>query len=154
MKKFVSYVNIVAYLGMTTKSVAMECGRQMTSSMETRCWHFVEAMPQLWNHASSFCMARAEVVLLGIVDFKDSATSPVKSTPMEEDGEDDDHSGAKKKLELSGMVDVNGDNNISGSEEDKEPEMPPPPLGYVNHQDRSKQRKTITTDNDWQHRHR
>jgi hypothetical protein len=73
---------------------------------------------------------------------------------MEEDEEDDDHSGAKKKLELSGTVDVSGDNNISGSEEDKEPEMPPPPLGYVNHQDRSKQRKTITTDNDWQHRHR
>jgi hypothetical protein len=69
MKKFLSYVNIVAYLGMTTKSVAMECGRQMTSSMETGCWHFVEALPQLWNHASSFCMARAEVVL--VVDFED-----------------------------------------------------------------------------------
>ncbi|KAM0843628.1 hypothetical protein ACQ4PT_057577 [Festuca glaucescens] len=138
-----------------------ECGRQMSSIMETGCWHFVKAIPQLWSHITSRVgfagrgglnpmgkkRSSQDATLDDDEDLEDSATSLVKCNPMEEYKDDDDHLGAKKKLDLGGTVDVNGGSNISGSEEDKEQEMPPPPPGHVNPRDDSKQRKTITPEN-------
>jgi hypothetical protein len=77
-------------------------------------------------------------------DLEDSATSPEKTAPMDEDKEpkDSENSSARRQLDLNAGI------SSPGSGASVEQGTPPPPPEYVNPRDRSKQRKTDSHDND------
>ncbi|KAM0875582.1 hypothetical protein ACQ4PT_036698 [Festuca glaucescens] len=76
--------------------------------------------------------------------LKDSATSPLKTTPMEESDEGRDMAGTKKQLDFD-MEDPNRPTD-AGLPTTSVEEVPPPPPSYTDPRDRSKQRKTNTTN--------
>jgi hypothetical protein len=77
-------------------------------------------------------------------DLEDSATSPEKTAPMDEDKEpkDSENSSARRQLDLNAGI------SSPGSGASVEQGTPPPPPEYVNPRDRSKQRKTDAHEND------
>jgi hypothetical protein len=74
-------------------------------------------------------------------EVKDTAESPLKPGPMEEDIHDDDESKARRKLQLGNETSGNTGSSTPGVDGGLEP-TPPPPPGYTNPRDRSKQRRT------------
>ncbi|KAM0929804.1 hypothetical protein ACQ4PT_001408 [Festuca glaucescens] len=80
-------------------------------------------------------------------DLKDTASSPGKVGPMDEDKDARENSAAKKQLDMNAAETKNLDNTI-GTTSGKEETPPPPPPEYVNPRDRTKQRKTDPTVND------
>ncbi|KAM0859216.1 hypothetical protein ACQ4PT_047334 [Festuca glaucescens] len=80
-------------------------------------------------------------------EVKDTAESPLKNAHMEEHSHEDDESKARRKLELGDTIVGSTGIIIPVAEAGKEPVHPPPP-GYTNPRDQTKQRKTTTPDND------
>jgi hypothetical protein len=75
-------------------------------------------------------------------EIGDSGESPLKSGPMEGVEDDKEYFGARKKLDLGPSENVNVEKSDSTTEIDKELGTPPPPPGYTNQRDRTKQRRT------------
>jgi hypothetical protein len=75
-------------------------------------------------------------------EIGDSGESPLKSGPMEGVEDDKEYFGARKKLDLGPSENVNVEKSDSTTEIDKELGTPPPPPGYTNPRDRTKQRRT------------
>ncbi|KAM0824115.1 hypothetical protein ACQ4PT_070420 [Festuca glaucescens] len=91
-----------------------------------------------------------DAALDNVEELKDSATSPEKPAPMDEDKglKDSENSNARKQLEMQTSEEENTNTSSPGAGAGIEQGTPPPPPGYVNPRDRSKQRKTDTHDND------
>ncbi|KAM0879749.1 hypothetical protein ACQ4PT_034030 [Festuca glaucescens] len=81
-------------------------------------------------------------------EVKDTAASPLKPAPMDEDPDDDECAKARRKLDLDDTSSVQDGNGIPGTKTGKEEITPPPPPGYTNPRDRTKQRKTTNPGND------
>nr|XP_051217683.1 uncharacterized protein LOC127335131 [Lolium perenne] len=73
-------------------------------------------------------------------EIKDTAESPLKPGPMEEDIHDDE-SKARRKLQIGDATSGDSGSNAPGVSEGLEP-IPPPPPGYTNPRERTKQRRT------------
>jgi hypothetical protein len=78
---------------------------------------------------------------------EDTASSPLKTAPMEEDLDDNELAKTRRRLILEDPNSEEGANMGNGSEASTE-EVPPPPPSYTNPRDRSKQRKTTVPDTD------
>jgi hypothetical protein len=81
-------------------------------------------------------------------DLRDTASSPGKVAPMDEDNNARENLAAKKQLDMNVAGTESVDTTGLGTASEKEEAPPPPPPEYVNPRDRSKQRKTDHTVND------
>jgi hypothetical protein len=78
---------------------------------------------------------------------EDTASSPLKTAPMEEDLDDNELAKTRRRLILEDSNSEEVGNTGNGSKASTE-EVPPPPPSYTNPCDRSKQRKTAGPDTD------
>ncbi|KAM0859074.1 hypothetical protein ACQ4PT_047437 [Festuca glaucescens] len=76
-------------------------------------------------------------------DLKDTASSPLKDVPMEQDG--DGNLGARKSLVFDGEHTENESESSNTEAAEKSEEVPPPPLPYSDPRERTKLRKTTAT---------
>ncbi|KAK1628379.1 hypothetical protein QYE76_002694 [Lolium multiflorum] len=76
-------------------------------------------------------------------DLKDTASSPLKEVPMEQDG--DGTMGARKALIFDGEHTDNDSESSNTNAEENPGGIPPPPPAYSDPRERTKLRKTIAT---------
>jgi hypothetical protein len=81
-------------------------------------------------------------------ELEDSATSPEKTAQMDEDKDDHEAAAARKQLDMEALGEARPGTIIPGADLGDSSSVPPPPPGYVNPRDRTKLRKTDTSDND------